>query len=259
MLKSAKTLILSSLLVFFLLPAGSFAESWEQVATRGFGEPSNDYAWSMATFQGKLYVGTLNFIRGAEIWSSSTGDPGSWQRVYNSSSSILDNIGVRNLYVDGDQAMYACTLNAGGAEIMRTANGRRWNKVGKLDNRGNAALRCMVRFGGYLYAGAGSEKAQLYRSRNGFNWYPVMTNPDLASTQVFDLKSGIRVNNNTMIGELAVFRNHLYAFTWTREVRYRDIIEHMLGLKVRREGSERRMSCSPGAFEVLRSQDGVNW
>jgi hypothetical protein len=255
MRKVVTSLIMSSLLIL-LLSRCAGAESWEQVVTRGFGEPSNDYAWSMAVFKGKIYIGTLNFSKGGEIWRSSNGDPDNWQRVYNSLSSLFSNIGVRNLYVDGDDAMYACTANGNGAEILRTTNGQRWVPVENLGTRDNAAFRCMIRFGDYLYAGSGSNEAQIYRSKNGFNWKLVNTNPSLTSTKVLDPITGSEVTNNTMIGELEVFNDQLYAFTWTREVRYRDLVEHMLGLTI---DVPDRHDPSPGAFEIWRTQDGVNW
>lgn len=269
MRKVVTSLIISSIissLLILLLSHYAGAESWEQVVTKGFGEPSNDYAWSMAVFKGKIYIGTLNFFKGGEIWRSSTGDPGNWQKVYNSPSSLFSNIGVRHLYVDGDEVMYACTVNANGAEILRTTNGQRWIAVENLGKRDNAAFRCMIRFGDYLYAGAGSNEAQLYRSKDGFNWQVVNANPSFTSTKVSDPNSGSEVTNNTMIGELEVFNDQLYVFTWTREVRYRDIVEHMLGLTIDTPSRSNpswsdlsRSDPSPGAFEVWRSRDGVNW
>ena len=258
------SLIISSLLILLLCHYAG-AESWEQVVTNGFGEASNDYAWSMAAFKGKIYIGTLNFFKGGEIWRSSTGDPDDWQKVYNSPSSLFSNIGVRNLYVDGDEAMYACTVNSNGAEILRTTNGQRWIPVENLGKRDNAAFRCMVRFGDYLYAGAGSNEAQLYRSKNGFNWQMVNANPSFTSTKVFDPNAGSDVTNNTMIGELEVFNDQLYVFTWTREVKYQDIVEQMLGLTIEpsrsnlSRGNSSRSTPSAAAFEVWRSKDGVNW
>ena len=255
MKKVVISLIISSLLILLLCHCAG-AEGWEQVVTGGFGETGNDYAWSMAVFKGKLYIGTLNFSKGGEIWRSDTGDPDSWQKVYDSPSSFFNNIGIRNLYVDGDEVMYACTVNSNGAEILRTTNGQRWVTVKNLRSRDNSAFRCMVRFGDYLYAGAGSNEAQLYRSRDGLNWQAVNAKPGFTSTMVFDPSTGSKVVNNTMIGELEVFNDQLYVFTWTREVRYRDIVEHMLGLNVAVPG---RHDPSPGAFEVWRSHDGVNW
>ena len=120
----------------------------------GFDDPSNDYAWSMETFQGHIYVGTLNSMKGGQIWRSSSGQLDTWERVYRSFPQV--NIGIRCLYNDNDQVLYACALNPRGVQILRTTDGEHWSVVGKagLGNKRNTTIRCMVRFGEYLYAGA---------------------------------------------------------------------------------------------------------
>ena len=100
---------------------------WQRVVERGFDDPKNDYAWSMASFKGRLYVGTLNSLWGAEIWSSANGAPGTWDRVYK--SFFFSNSGIRYLYADGDTALYAGTFSKRGAEILRTTNGSAWTSV----------------------------------------------------------------------------------------------------------------------------------
>jgi len=254
-----KALQLLAVIVFLVLclSRGSSAESWEKVSDNGFGNPSNDYAWCMAAFKGALYVGTLNTLQGGEIWKSSSGDPDSWENVYNSRSSLFSNAGVRYLYADGDQALYACTLNSLGAEILRTTDGKNWNMVKKgIGRRWNTTFRCLTRFGDNLYCGAGGYNAELYRSNDGVNWQLVKTEPSFQSTKVYDPQTKVMVDNNTMIGELAVFNNYLYAFTWTKEARYRDLANHVFDSEVDRRTIT---SNSPGAFEVWRSSDGVSW
>ena len=56
-------LFLMANLVFLFIFRFSSAELWEKVAEKGFHDPSNDYAWSMETFQDHIYVGTLNPIK----------------------------------------------------------------------------------------------------------------------------------------------------------------------------------------------------
>ena len=115
----------------------------------------------------------------------------------------------------------------------------------------------MARFGEYLYYGAGNDEAQIYRSRNGFNWRLVNTNPSFGSTQIMDSEKNTMVTNNIIIGELIVFKDKLYAFTWTKDINREDLIEKM----IEDPDSDQKplVSPSPGAFEVWRSDDGVNW
>ncbi|MEW6379669.1 MAG: hypothetical protein AB1611_08670 [bacterium] len=258
MRRALRLSIMAAGFLVFILVHNCSAETWERVVSNGFGDPGNDYAWSMSIFKGKLYVGTLNITGGGEIWRSSNGEAGSWQKVYD--HIPLSNLGIRHLYADKDQALYACTVSFTGAEILRTTDGQKWTRVEKgMGNRADIAFRCMTRFGNYLYAGAensADKGAQLYRSTNGLRWSPVMTKPGFDSTKVQDPNTGKLVINNIMIGELAVFHDQLYAFTWTREGRHSDVIEYMLGLEA---DNPRVQSPPPGAFEVWRSKDGVNW
>jgi len=189
-----------------------------KVVERGFDDPKNDYAWSMASFRGRLYVGTLNSLWGAEIWSSTNGSPGTWSRVYK--SFFFSNSGIRYLYADGDNALYAGTFSKRGAEILRTTNGLAWTSVINrgFGDRTNDTIRCMVRFGEYLYAGAGHNGAEVYRSKDGLTWELVDANPKFTSTQVLDPVTNTLTTNNIMIGELAVFNDQLYAFTWTTDL-----------------------------------------
>jgi hypothetical protein len=60
MRRAVAVLLLSSA---FLAPSAAHAASappatLDKIAERGFGDPQNSYAWSMAWFKGKLYVGT---------------------------------------------------------------------------------------------------------------------------------------------------------------------------------------------------------
>ncbi len=75
-------IFLSSLLLIAIIYHYANAESWKKVASMGFDDPRNDYAWCMETFKGKIYVGTLNGLGGAEICSSFQGEVGTWEMVY---------------------------------------------------------------------------------------------------------------------------------------------------------------------------------
>ena len=211
-----KPFIIAIFFVFCLYDL-SQAQHWVQVVDNGFDNSRNSYAWSMETFKGELYVGVLNLQGGAEIWCSNSGTSDSWQQVYKAIFSR--NSGARCLYSDNEQALYACTSNKQGAQIIRTTDGRTWTTVAQngLGNRNNTTIRCMIRFEDYLYVGMGSNGATLYRSKDGFNWELVHDRPGFESTKILNPKTGRLVNNNLMIGELAVFKGFLYAFTWTND------------------------------------------
>ncbi|MFH1100596.1 MAG: hypothetical protein V1726_00970 [Methanobacteriota archaeon] len=54
---------------------------WEQVVSSGFGDRHNLCAWSMTQYKNHLYVGTLNFTNGCQIYRSPNGDKGTWEQV----------------------------------------------------------------------------------------------------------------------------------------------------------------------------------
>jgi hypothetical protein len=58
------------------------SEPWRPVSELGFGHPSNQTFFEMASFNGHLYVGTLNPFSGFQIWKTTGGrKPWRWRRV----------------------------------------------------------------------------------------------------------------------------------------------------------------------------------
>lgn len=63
--------------------------NWAPVTTTGFMDIDeldvsglgNGYMWRMITYNNALFVGTLNPILGCQVWSSSTGAPGTFEQV----------------------------------------------------------------------------------------------------------------------------------------------------------------------------------
>ncbi|MCL6583641.1 MAG: hypothetical protein K6U11_08370 [bacterium] len=139
---------------------------FEKISESGFGSRHNSYAWSMAWFKGKLYVGTnrdmlcyLALVFGtdyppeipdvdctnpdyrAEIWAF---DPqtSSWERVYQSpeiSPGVARDQGYRGMIVaiepDGTEALYIGgylskeLLANYPARLLRTTDGRNFKEV----------------------------------------------------------------------------------------------------------------------------------
>lgn len=261
-------------LILLFWPSPIKAELWEKVVENGFDNPRNDYAWSMETFKGRLLVGTLNLLNGGEIWSTQSGNLNEWEKVFE--APLRSDYGIRCLYSDRGQVLYAGTLNTRGAQILRSTDGFTWGEVasGGLGNRQNTTIRCMARFGDYLYAGVGGDKAKLYRSKDGLAWEIIDEKPSFESTKVpHPNRRYQQVTNNIMIGELAVFKGYLYAFTWTKDLDIRSF--RMILSRSMRQGYQSNilndiqenayssdlsfMPSAAGAFEVWRSADGENW
>ena len=99
-------------------------QPWRPVSERGFGDPDNQTCFEMASFNNKLYVGTLNPISGFQIWTTDCQQqPFRWSRV------IANGAYRGNL---NELAISMCVFN--GALYVGTAvqNGGydRLNKVG---------------------------------------------------------------------------------------------------------------------------------
>lgn len=74
------TAVHNGLLYFSVLPGGEIgngapAEVWAhdgvntwQIVNDGFGDPTNGGAWTMASFNGYLYVSVANVVQGFEVW-----------------------------------------------------------------------------------------------------------------------------------------------------------------------------------------------
>ena len=254
--------IMFLMIISFIFFAVSYSEaqSWEKVVADGFDNAKNDYAWSMATFKDKLYVGTLNSYGGAEIWCTSDAEATTWSKVHD--DFLLSNRGIRCLYPDGDQALYACTFHPNGAQILRTTDGNDWKTVKRrgFGNRGNRSIRCMTRFGEYLYAGVGSNGAKLYRSKDGLDWEQVEASPSFLDTKIYNSRRRA-VSINMMVGELAVFNDYLYAFTWVKDADYQNMWWFVNWVKEENEQDEEKFKIpeAPGAFEIWRTKNGINW
>lgn len=198
--------------------------AWNLVASDGLGNPNNAGFTTFTSFNGMLYGAALNRIDGAEIWRSSTGNSGSWQRVasqgFGGGSAYFI---VTSLTTFKGQLYAGVEATAGtGAQVWRSSNGTTWtlvsdNGFGDTDNfqtGGSAVYR------GQLYMTTRNDVtgAQLWRSSNGTTWVQVVGN-------------GFGDINNLKIESLTTYAGALYAAA----------------------------SNSITGIELWRSTDGVNW
>lgn len=192
-----------------------------QVNDSGFGDDRNHYAWSMAAFNGHLYVGTMNLdlwgwfnglgpgdgiidplTEGAEVWRY---DGSTWEQVVdNGFKGDFHNFGTRNLHVH-DGMLYAGTVNyLDGCELWRTADGTDWEPVmqGGFCHSSTGSVRGMATYNGLLYVGVESLlRGGEIHSWDGETW-----------TRVAD--GGIDNRWNISVAELVPWRDHLWVFTW---------------------------------------------
>ena len=190
--------------------------TWEQVVDGGFGDSANSGVNKFTEFNGSLYAGTMNYpdgggSNGGQIWRSSTGNNGSWERVVNNGFSDATNCEVMSM-ADFNGYLYAgtwsCDTNTHGTEIWRSDSGGNssWTRVMSDTTFGdshNIAILSMEIFNNNLYVVTDNDTSggEVWRTNNGTIWTQV--NVD-----------GFGSNNNTRVVSLVAFGENLYAGTW---------------------------------------------
>ena len=149
----------------------------------GFGNQNNHAAYSAAVFDDWLYIGTMNWRDGCEIWRTN-GDI--WDKVVGGGCDISygfgdDSIGFeRDIYawemkvfedsVSNQKHLYVGTFNIAGCELWRTSDGDTWtclvgengalkrgfNKFRSPLRTHNYGVRRMEIFNSSLYIGTAS-------------------------------------------------------------------------------------------------------
>ncbi len=180
---------------------GAWKKEFVQINENGFGDPNNSYAWSMAWFKGKLYVGTVrntlelatykepppnmdpypvpvpesptDLDLRAEIWQY-TPETDTWVRVYQSPEFPI---------VLPDNTVVWTARDAGYRSM-----------VVHLDETGEEALYV----GTHIYIGA---QARLLRTTDGVNFQPLIFNPGMV------LPEGVKL---TSFRSLVSFNGKLY-------------------------------------------------
>lgn len=174
--------VVAGLAIGWLATTGSAAavdlldgnEDFKLMASAGFsqaldgahpeGTPSNDYAWSMAWFKGKLYVGTGQFesdavtgLPGAgQIWAytpgGADGSSGTWALAYAAPASLTGprEFGYRwmtQCSFRGQDYLFISTLGVFQGNILYTTDGVTFNTVSRAGfPNGSIGFRTMVCF-----------------------------------------------------------------------------------------------------------------
>jgi hypothetical protein len=162
--------------------------NWTRVVSQGFGDPTNGEILRLAVFSDTLYASAWSYTstHGAEIWRSSTGDPGDWTRVVANGFNGDANNAVAPSFESFNGHLYAGTLNTTtGGQVWRTTNGTTWAQVNAngFGTANNRAVSALAAFKGYLYAGtvggaAGVTGAEVWRCQvcDGSDWTKVVNN-----------------------------------------------------------------------------------
>ena len=173
--------------------------NWEQVVgenastKNGFGLWSNTGVWSAEVFNDELYLGTINFFRGCEVFKSSDGLNFTKVIGYdvpqsNGLGGFLHHFNFYAWYME----VYNDTLFLGtfdwlfGGRLYSTTDGVSWDRVIGGKNNGNLSygfgsrvnfgIRTLYQFNGYLFAGSATNPirryygCEMWKSVDGSNW-----------------------------------------------------------------------------------------
>jgi len=160
--------------------------AWKRVADRGLGDRHNSGIWSSTIFRGHLYVGTMNWKHGCQIYRSRDGRH--WDTVRQPGGP---GFGTRANVYAWSMGVYRGRLYVGtcnlqddrGAELWRY-DGCTWEHVGLPGGDGfgdpaNYGIRSLLVFRDELYVGTTASFAQRQKGAelwryNGRRWTPVV-------------------------------------------------------------------------------------
>lgn len=156
---------------------------WQKVFDFGAVDRSVTVVTYLFAWKDTLYAGTLSGSTGAHIYTSSTGDSGSWVKT----PGVGDGFGdVRNTNVAGivdfNGYLYVSTQNRRtGGQLWRSADGQIWQRVvgDGFGNPLNQELHRLRVAQGQLWVTTFTESpgsAQVWRSSDGLTF--VQSNPD---------------------------------------------------------------------------------
>jgi hypothetical protein len=197
-------------------------QTWQQIASSGFGDPYNTGVLSLAEYNGYLYAGTRhgdwqddahpNGPLGGEVWRY---DGSTWTRVNDPGFGDVEAHRVERLIVFNN-ALYAYVSRVGGtskgAEVWRCTaslcnSQSDWQKVADngFGNPQNQYIFSGAVAGGYLYAAVQNETTgvQVWRTADGVNWEPAAI-PGLGDS------NNVYVWLNAMVD----YNNRLFIGTW---------------------------------------------
>ena len=126
---------------------------WKRIVKNGFGNRFNSGAWSAAEYNDELYLGTMNWKTGCEIWKTEDGD--CWEKVImpcGDGFGTIWNIYIWSMYVYNNSLFVGtCNLHPeGGCQLWRY-DGVSWGKMDLPGGDGfgeptNYGIRNMVEY-----------------------------------------------------------------------------------------------------------------
>ena len=148
---------------------------WEQVVDGGFGNRNNVFTWSMKAYHDYIYVGTRNIADGCEIYRSSSGDSGTWEKIIETGLDPNNRSeGARNMIIFHDLLWVVTDCFDYGTQVWVTdgedddsdgiINWKKANLNGFGEGDAVQSSRSVHIYKGKLYVGARSDLSpRIYR------------------------------------------------------------------------------------------------
>jgi hypothetical protein len=188
-------------------------KNWTRVVFGGFDDPQFMEFGSFSVFRNTLYASTWSFNpeHGAEIWSTTNGDIGTWILNVTNGFGNMDNSVIQAM-VEYKGCLYAGTTNenAGveGAEIWRTCDGTNWKQVMQngFGNPYNDGISALGVYKNRLYAGTRNwynpdAGAALWMCTicNGKDWKMVPVEKGFGDANNFAINNLFSLNNQFFV------------------------------------------------------------
>jgi len=150
----------------------------------GFGNKENAEIGIIIKFGDYLYAGTRNYVDGCQIWRTNDLDS-EWENVIDDGFGNINNTWTMEAQIFKDY-LYIGTFNMRGTEIYRTNDGVTWEQVVGNDSimksgfgtHKNFYAWSMCVLNDILYVGTnnGEYGGELWKSADGVNWTPIISN-----------------------------------------------------------------------------------
>jgi hypothetical protein len=124
--------------------------TWAQANTNGFGDANNQYGYCLATYNGSLYAGTMNYSTGCEIWGY---DGSTWTQANPDGFGDANNLCHSLAAYDGK--LYAGTYNGVNGSEVWAYDGTTWAQANAdgFGSANNVTSRSMIVYQGRLFLG----------------------------------------------------------------------------------------------------------
>jgi uncharacterized repeat protein (TIGR01451 family) len=164
------------------MPLSVVALDWELINTEGFGNTNNFSAFSVAEYQGKMYVGTHNTTDGCEIWRFDGPGPTDWTQVNDNGFGTSSNRIAFSMAVYQGLLYVGANNNTGNGLEIWTYDGADWTLVQNGTGLGDSNLKipgAMIVFDRDLILGTGNSwtnnMAKIFRF-DGTSWTQINSN-----------------------------------------------------------------------------------